>query len=599
VFVWPLLITTSGRIAWPCKLAACLAFLFPAIAFADSYRVELQTTSELRGLLKEHLDLLRYRERDDIGPEQLDFLLTSAAANVEKLAATEGYFSPKTEASVTETGANPLIRLVVEPGPRTVVRKLDIEVSGPAADGAPQQLSRMRTESPLKQGEPFRQEEWNAAKESGLQILQQRSFAAASIAQSQARILADQNAADLAIRYESGPAFSFGPLQVKGTRRYPESIIRNVDPLHVGEEYSTDRLLELQRQVQKTGYFSNVVVDIEKDPAKAERSPVMVQVNEFPTQRVRGNVGYTTDTGIRVDGLYTHLNTFDRAWVLTTQASVEQRRQSTAIDLAMPPGPGAWVNSTQASYERTTLEGIDLRSRRIGIRRARSLEKTDTAFSLTYFNDRLEQTDGAPVPADTFIERGTHQALVLGLERTHRNVDDPIYPRKGRIVSYQVGFAFENALSDASFVRTYGRLREFVPIGRRDLVILRAELGGVFTKGGNGDIPASLLFRAGGTDSVRGYPFQGIGNERDGTVFPTRFLATGGAEYVHWLKDDWGGAVFYDAGVATDRWSDRSLFHAVGIGARWRSPVGRVNLDLAYGFQVSKLRPHLSLGIAF
>src|SRR5690606_21501266 len=129
----------------------------------------------------------------------------------------------------------------------------------------------------------------------------------------------------------------------------------------------------------------NVVVDLEKDPSKAQGAPVTVEVTEFPTQRVRGNVGYTTDTGVRVDGLYSHLNTFGRAWVLTTQASLEQRRQSGAVELAMPHAPGAWVNSTQASYERTTLEGVDLQSRRIGIRRARSLEKRDSAYFLTYF----------------------------------------------------------------------------------------------------------------------------------------------------------------------------------------------------------------------
>jgi translocation and assembly module TamA len=37
----------------------------------------------------------------------------------------------------------------------------------------------------------------------------------------------------------------------------------------------------------------------------------------------------------------------------------------------------------------------------------------------------------------------------------------------------------------------------------------------------------------------------------------------------------------------------------VGFGARWRSPVGPVNVDLAYGIRNKDIRPYLTLGIAF
>jgi translocation and assembly module TamA len=37
----------------------------------------------------------------------------------------------------------------------------------------------------------------------------------------------------------------------------------------------------------------------------------------------------------------------------------------------------------------------------------------------------------------------------------------------------------------------------------------------------------------------------------------------------------------------------------VGIGARWRSPVGPLNLDVAQGLDEGKLRLHFSVGLAF
>jgi translocation and assembly module TamA len=57
--------------------------------------------------------------------------------------------------------------------------------------------------------------------------------------------------------------------------------------------------------------------------------------------------------------------------------------------------------------------------------------------------------------------------------------------------------------------------------------------------------------------------------------------------------------VFYDIGAATDTWGERVFYPGAGVGARWRSPVGPINVDLAYGVCNHSVRPYLTLGIAF
>ena len=580
----------------PLMALVLLCCASPALA---KYRVELEAQAPLKSLLSDFLDLMRYRDRDDINADQLEFIVATASEQVRDLAATEGYFSTKTEATLERGRDTPLVRIRVENGPRTMVTATHIDVTGPAQHDAPRQVRRLVNAWPLRAGEPFRQGDWTAAKESSLRELNRHSYAAAKLASSRADIHAEREAAELFATYDSGPAFMLGPLTVTGTRRYPERIVANVNPLQPGEPYDVDRLLELQRAILRTPYFSNVVVDIDRDPAHAELAPVNVRVTEYPTQRLRGGVGYATDTGARVEGRYTHNNVFGRAWVLDSQLRIEQRRQLGSLDLAMPPDVGAWTNSGHISSDRTTLEGIDLRSRRIGVRRARKTEKDDYAYTLEYYRDRLDQIDGTTLPSSIVAEPGSHQALVAGYARTHRAVDDPVFPRRGYVASFEAGVAAQGLLTDQSFFRFYGRGRRYLPVGKLDLVILRGELGTVISKPGNASIPASLLFRAGGTDSVRGYAYQSIGNEVDGTVYPTRYLATASAEYQHWFTRDWGGAVFYDVGLATDSWSHKNLFHGVGVGVRWRSPVGPVNADLGYGIQNHNIRPHFSLGVAF
>jgi translocation and assembly module TamA len=351
--------------------------------------------------------------------------------------------------------------------------------------------------------------------------------------------------------------------------------------------------------VQRTPYFSNIVVDVARDAADPTLVPVDVKVTEYPTQRIHSGAGYATDTGARVEGRYSHNNVFGKAWVFDGHVRVEQRRQSGKLELAMPPDSGAWVNSVNASIERTTLEGVDLRSRRAGVRRARSTDTDDYAYTVQYYRDQLTRIDGADLPANVITPEGNHQALVAGYARTRRKVDDPLFPRNGYIASVEFGVALKGMLTDQTFFRTYGKLRRYWPVGERDLVLVRGELGAVISKGDNAAVPASLLFRAGGTESVRGYNFQSIGNVQGSTVYPTRYLAVAGVEYQRWFNATWSGALFYDVGTATDNWGDKELFQGVGVGARYRSPVGPVNLDIGYGIRNRSFQPHLSLGVAF
>lgn len=587
---------TSSRLS---AVIACIFFCVASTPSQAAYRVEIITSQPLKDLLSEHLDLARYQDREDLVEDQLNFMLATAPDQVARLAATEGYFSTKTAVSRQQESGATFIRLTVDAGTRTSISTVDIAVAGVAATHSPAQAEWVRRRWRLRPGEPFRQQDWAEEKQNGLQILQRRRYPAARIAESEARIYADEYEAALSVKYDSGPVFTIGEPDISGNSRYPASIVRNLNPLHLGEEYSAERLFEFQRQLLRTPYFSNAVVDIEKDPARATLAPIKVHLTEFPIQHLRGGIGYTSDTGAHLDGLYSHNDIFRRAWVLDAQARLEQERQFGAVGLSMPPGESGFIHKVHGSAERTTLEGIDLRSRRLGVRRERATDKTDTAYSIEYYRDRLARLSGARLPPDTVVQPGTHQALVAGIDKTRRQVDNLAFPRRGRIVSIQAGVALKGLLTDQTFLRLYGRLHQYLPVGRRDLVILRTELGAVVTKGGNADIPASLLFRAGGTESVRGYGFQSIGNELDGTIYPARFLATGGVEYQHWRSRKWGGAVFYDLGMAADRWQGKSLFHAVGFGVRWRTPVGRVSADLAYGFQANKFRPHLSLGVAF
>jgi translocation and assembly module TamA len=179
-----------------------------------------------------------------------------------------------------------------------------------------------------------------------------------------------------------------------------------------------------------------------------------------------------------------------------------------------------------------------------------------------------------------------------------RRFDSVIDPKRGYGLTLQVGAGAEQLLSHRSFGRVYGKWQQYFPLTDDDQLILRAELGAVFADRQDG-IPNVLLFRAGGDQSIRGYAFQSVGLRRGVAVVGARYLAVGSAEYVHWFSPKWGGAAFCDVGDAFDGFAAYSAKLGFGLGARWRSPVGPVYLDAAYGEASQQFRLHFALGIRF
>lgn len=564
--------------------------LVPGVAQAD-YRVHVDAPNGLAKLLNDNLDLVRYAERDDIGEAQFEHLIATVGEQVQELTSTEGYFVPVTHVDVATINGKRDVHVTVESGPRTHIKNLDLKFDGPVLEQEPQRVAQLRNAWALPVDAPFRQADWDKAKNDTLFQLGQKRYHASKMTFSRAVVDADSDTASLAATFESGPPFTLGPLVISGTRRYPEQIIRNVNPLSVGEPFDADRLQELQRQIQATPYFSNVIISVTEDPEKAENAPVEVKVREFPVQRVQSGVGYTTDTGASVNGRYSYYNLFGRAWTFDTQARLEQYRQGGYAEIGMPPDSIGYTNSLRGSFDRTYLNGLDQRSTQIGVKRSRSRERYDWAYTLDFY-----RTDERPDGGQRFLNK----ALVPAFSWNRRDVDDLIFPRKGNIINTQIGFAAKPLLTDQSFARLYGRIRQYFPVGQRDLVIARLELGAVLTNGNSNRIPSSLLFFAGGTSSIRGYTYQSIGRQQNGTTFPTKYLGTASLEYQRWVTHDWGGAVFWDVGTATDDYRHPTpLYHGVGFGVRWRSPVGPVNLDLGYGVHDRRFRPAISLGVAF
>lgn len=569
--------------------ALCFASLFFSVAALAAPPIKLEVAKDLRSLLEANLTTLR----DDALPKSPDendrrALVRRTRKEVSGLLATEGYFTP----TVTRegTGVAPMT-VRVDPGPRAHIGKVDLRFSGAIADTAyAQRRAEIKSKWPLKEGSFFRQADWDGAKGFLLDAVAARDFAAARFSSTRAAVDPDKGTVALEVAIDSGPVYTMGALQIKGLEDYEPTLIRRYNSIKLGEPYDQARLLDFQRVLQSTPYFSSVVVDMPTDVKSPQNVPIQVSVAEARPKRVELGGGFSSNNGYRVETAYRNANWLDRGWQLVTGIRLEQRRQLLYADVFLPPARAGYQDSFGGQFERTDTQGLRTTTAAVGV--ARHHVRGDIETSLAF---KLQREILAPDGA----EKTTSKALTANYTWTRRKVDDLFNPRRGTILSGQVGGGTRVLLSDQNFMRLSARAVRYQPVGERDVVIVRGEAGATLAPSRDG-IPQEFLFRTGGAQTVRGYAYNSLGVQDGDATVGGRYMAVVSAEYVHWLKEsDWGIAAFVDSGDAADERSDLDLKTGYGLGARWRSPAGPIAIDVAYGEAESRTRLHFSVAVAF
>ncbi|MDR1661517.1 MAG: BamA/TamA family outer membrane protein [Azoarcus sp.] len=564
-------------------------FFYAAAAMAESVEVELDAPKAVRALLQQHVRLLRM-DSGDIpapGPDRAA-LLRRAQREVADLLATEGYFSPAIRIDRADT-AN--WRLVVEPGESAKVMEADIRFHGEIGEnGQEAQRERLLHDWTMPAGTPFRQADWEAAKQALLDALRRERYAAAKFASTLADVDAAAAQVRLAIEVDSGPSFRLGALEVSGLRDLPPDFIARHNPLKEGSIYKRSDLLAFQESLQAAPQLSVAVVSIDPDPQKAAAVPIRVSVTEAAPQRLGFGLGISSNTGYRAETSYRHVNLFRRGWELASGLRLEQRRQSAYADLFLPPGQaGSHRDSAGLSFERSDLEGLRVYTGAAGLARSSRHHDIETQIAARVQREEIHPDDA---------EKSSYNTLTLNWGWVQRAVDDVLDPRSGHVLEIQLGGGLGLSAQAHNFTRAYGRYQHYFSFGQRNALTLRGEAGATLAHTRDG-IPQDFLFRAGGTQSVRGYAYRSLGATEGSATVGGRYLATASAEFVRWIKADAGMAVFIDSGDAADSRESFTAHVGYGFGARWRSPAGPLAIDLAWARGEKRPRLHFGVEVAF
>lgn len=524
----------------------------------------------------------------EISEGRLAYYVGNINRQVEDSLEPLSYYGAKVSSRLEREGEAVRLVLDVAPGSPVTVRQRNLRMDGAA--GGDRFIGFWLESFEPAEGQPFVHGIYEDNKAAIGQALLDRGYFDQRNTVHAVRVTRAAGAADIDLAWDSGPRYRYGAVRFEGHGFEPGLLDKLVD-FERGKPYSQPQINRLQESLGKLDYFSSIQIVPELSAKQDGEVPILVNLTRAQRTNQHASARFGTKTGFGVEyGV-------ERRWInrrghkLDANAAWAQNEQSFTTLYRIPAFQwldGWYGIGLVARNEEYT--GSNSRYLEAVFSRSGQIRKWELLASVNVRRERFDEfipDVDQNVPFDLYTS-----VLYPEFNAVWRDSDDPNYPRDGRAWHYQLRTGYEFSESKSPFVQAGVKHKRVLGLDNGNRLLLRAELGAIWTPD-YALFPPSLRYYAGGDQSVRGYGYKEIGQYIGSYNFGGRYLAVASAEYEYRLNPEWAVAGFIDVGDAFDRKPSAHL--GIGAGARWRSPIGPVRFDLAYGFD----GPKPGIGIHF
>lgn len=387
--------------------------------------------------------------------------------------------------------------------------------------------------------------------------------------------------------------------QVENAKQSDKEVTQNVVDENQFAGTQQDATNPNLRQLQTQQKEKESEEDLLKDKAREEKKiPVVVTLNADRLNSLETGIGFGTDTGVRLRSQYRRAIVNHLGHSFDANFELSQIRQSFDARYNIPyKHPLNDYVSLVAGYEREDRGGIGndldlvIESAVAGVDRVikGSRKEWQHIFGVRYRLDRITQNgvvDVDDIP-DAFLIPGSNEeqeSLLFGYEATKTTSDNRVNPTRGFKQSYKIQMGSESLLTDTDMAIVNTTWKALYSLGKNDnhQFVGGLDVGYIFAKDFQ-QVPYNLRFFAGGDQSLRGFDYKSLSPVEYGYEVGGQALAVGSVEYNYQFKEGWRAAIFSDVGNAYNKNFSNDTEYSIGLGIRWKSPIGPIRLDLASG----------------
>jgi translocation and assembly module TamA len=454
-------------------------------------------------------------------------------------------------------------------------------------------LHRLISEFPLKQGAPLDHQLYEQGKLDLRLEVNNLGYLDGAFTTHAIHIDLEEDTADIELVLNTGPRFYFGETSFEDeSESFPIKFLQRFLSYKEGEVFSHKELHRSRLNFYTADRFDDVLMVPLMDEVVDQKVPIKVKLVPGKRRRLRPGIGYGTNTGARVSLRYKNMQSGKHPHAHLADLTLAERMQSFETTYTIP----------QAGSIDNNLIGT------IGLRQ----EDLDT-YKTQMFYTEVEESYGLGhgkvgslfvrylyEDSDVGNEGNNIAKLIIpGVRYYQRDYDDPLNPRIGYQFRVELRGSYDFLLSNLTIGQVIAAGSCMLPLTRHLTLHPRIEAATTVKDDKFSQVPPSMRFFVGGDNSVRGYAYKSRGpKDKYGDVVGGDSLLVGSLETEYALNEQWGLALFYDAGSAFNATEKMEVIQGVGIGIRRYTQIGPIKFDLAtrVNDDHSGVRIHFSVG---
>jgi translocation and assembly module TamA len=568
------------------RTVPCTVTGIPAFLSAIDLKVTVEgIEGDVKNNVLAYLSIEKQKAHEDLTPVIAQILHRKAPEEIRTALQPYGYYNPVINDKLIHENSAWHAMYTISVGAPVIIDTIDIAVTGEGAEDTV--FASLEEALPVKKGDVLSHQYFEDSKRMLHNRAARAGYLKAEMISARVNVYPEKNRAEIVLHFKTGSRYYFGTVSFVQDSFSADFLSRFVR-FSAGDIYSTSALMELQKDLNNSDYFSSVEIMPKIDESEDFQVPIEVRVKSRKRNQYTFGLGYGTDTGARASLGWENRRVTRNGHRFKANLRISGIKTSISSEYTIPltkPLSDHIVLSAGWLNEDTKTSNTD---------------KTFGGVHYNYLEGEWKKSIYATYEKDDFDvgnESGQSTLFIPGMSWTRIRADNPVTVRQGSRVYLDIRGAHDALLSDATFAQFRMQAKYIRGITAQSRFIARCEAGASLIDNFS-DLPPSVRFFAGGDNSIRGYAYNSLGpKDGEGYVIGGKHLLVGSIEFEHLIRDKWSAAVFYDAGNAIDALSD-PIKNGAGFGIRWQSPVGPVRLDLGFPLDTSdsSWRIHFVIG---
>lgn len=384
-------------------------------------------------------------------------------------------------------------------------------------------------------------------------------------------------------------------INITGNTRTEDEVIRREFRIDEGDAFNAAKIRASRRNVENLNYFSKVDIQTEPNPNDDSKADINVNVEEKSTGAFNVGVGYSTVNGALFRAGIAENNFQGKGQKLSADVAVSQRTSEYDLSFTEPYFMGRRLSAgidlfrTEEDYQD---EG-SYDSESTGGRLRLGWNYTDDFAQYLRYTLKEDKISNVDRNASIYIkeEEGRYSNSSIGQTMVYDKRDSAINPKEGYYLSF--GNDVAGLGGDEKYLKFDGKAYKYFTLA--DYYTFKLFInGGYITGYGDENVRLSNRYYLGGS-TLRGFEFAGIGARDKFTkdALGGNWMIYSGAEMSFPVGlDEVGvrGRTFVDMGILGKpddinedyvEYSDTPRV-AAGFGFQWQSPMGQIDVDLAF-----------------